>query len=265
MAAWFSKVFKPKGAEAPPIATGVNPPMPDWAIDDDEEDELVPRQIINPPILVDEEEMSGWSEDIRIKAKLSNIESACVFMVDRPILDGFSFWCPDKDFAYGSSPLAAAIFDVGGVGSVLLHNMTVTVTGDGSGVHTWEEGARLIGAVIREFLQSGKPVVQPEVLANIPPEEEIARRIQKVIDEEINPGIASHSGVITLNRVEGNTVFITMGGGCQGCAASTITLRQGIHQAFRTHVPEVGGILDETDHSAGMNPFFKELPAGMRG
>ena len=262
MAAWFSKVFKSKEAAPPPPEVGSNPPMPDWAYDEDEAEE-VPRRIIDPPVIVEEEAMSGWSEEIRIKARLSSTESACIFMVDRPVLEGYSFWCPDLDTAYSSSPLADRLFQVGGVGTVLLHHMTVTVQGDGSGVHTWEEGAKLLGAAIREHLKSGKPVVHPEILEQMPSEEEIAKQIQKVIDEEINPGIAAHSGVITLNRVEGNTVFITMGGGCQGCAASAITLRQGIHQAFRAHVPEVGAILDETDHSAGENPFFKELPAGM--
>jgi Fe-S cluster biogenesis protein NfuA len=84
-----------------------------------------------------------------------------------------------------------------------------------------------------------------------------------VIDLEINPGIAAHSGVITLERVIGNTAFIKMGGGCQGCAASTITLREGVHKAFRDAAPQVGAILDETDHTAGSNPFYRNLPAGM--
>lgn len=263
MAAWFSKVFKSKEAAPPPPESDSNPPMPDWAFDEEDELEEEPRRIIDPPVVVEEEELSGWSEEIRIKAMLSTMESACIFMVDRPVLEGYSFWCPDRDTAYSCSPLADRLFQIDGVGTVLLHNMTVTVQGDGSGAHTWEEGAKLIGAAIREHLKSGKPVVHPEVLEEIPPEAEIAERIQKVIDEQINPGIAAHSGVITLNRVEGNTVFITMGGGCQGCAASTITLRQGIHKAFRDHVPEVGAILDETDHSAGENPFYKEIPAGM--
>jgi Fe-S cluster biogenesis protein NfuA len=96
------------------------------------------------------------------------------------------------------------------------------------------------------------------------PEEEIIRRkIQTVLDLEVNPGIAAHSGIVSLERVEGNTVYITMGGGCQGCAASTITLRHGIHTAFRRAVPEIGAIYDETDHAAGVNPYFTKLPAGM--
>ena len=54
-----------------------------------------------------------------------------------------------------------------------------------------------------------------------------------------------------------------MGGGCQGCAASSVTLRQGVHAAFRKASPYLGSILDETDHSAGKNPFFNQLPPGM--
>jgi Fe-S cluster biogenesis protein NfuA len=56
-----------------------------------------------------------------------------------------------------------------------------------------------------------------------------------------------------------------MGGGCQGCAASSITLRQGVEQSFRAAVPHLGALLDETDHTAGANPFFTELPVGMGG
>ena len=79
----------------------------------------------------------------------------------------------------------------------------------------------------------------------------------------INPGIAAHSGMIRLDRVEGNTVYVEMQGGCQGCAASDVTLRQGIHQVFRKVVPQIGAILDVTDHSAGTNPFYTQMPAGM--
>ncbi|MFP4173885.1 MAG: NifU family protein, partial [Candidatus Hydrogenedentota bacterium] len=79
----------------------------------------------------------------------------------------------------------------------------------------------------------------------------------------VNPSIAGHGGAITLERVEGNTVHIQMLGGCQGCAASSITLKQGIHRAFREVAPQVGAIFDETDHASGTNPYFKELPPEM--
>ena len=47
-----------------------------------------------------------------------------------------------------------------------------------------------------------------------------------------------------------------MGGGCQGCAVSAMTLRQGIERAIKDNVPEVTDVIDVTDHDAGENPFY---------
>jgi len=262
MPSWFSKVFKSE--EDSPKSTAPEP-IEDVVEEDDDEDEPLPkeRRVVNAPIVVDESEASGYSDDIVIKAKMEPQANGCTFLVDRPLLDGLSFWAPDADTAYGSAPLAGAIFDLGGIATVLIHGMTVTVSRDGTEFSPWEEVAKRIGAQIRAHLKSGMPVLDPDYQARIADEATIAKELQKVIDEEINPGIASHSGVITLNRVVGNTAYITMGGGCHGCAASTITLRSGIEGAFRGAVPELGAVLDETDHTSGTNPFFKELPAGM--
>ena len=68
--------------------------------------------------------------------------------------------------------------------------------------------------------------------------------------------VAGHGGRITLTAVTGNTVTIEMGGGCQGCSAADLTLKQGIHSAFRKAAPYVGAIYDETDHAAGSNPYY---------
>ena len=90
----------------------------------------------------------------------------------------------------------------------------------------------------------------------MPSEEAVRHGIQKAIDEEVNPGVAGHGGRITLEKVKGNTITIQMGGGCQGCSSADVTLKQGIHGSFRKFVPQVGAIFDETDHTAGLNPYF---------
>jgi Fe-S cluster biogenesis protein NfuA len=259
MPSWFSKVFKEDEAPATP---GAAPLLEDDF--EEEEESYRPRRVVNAPVLVEEEELSGWSPEVRIKAKGDDFSDTCTFLIDRPVLEGLSFWCPDRDTANTHSPLAAALFDLGGVSSVLLHDMTVTVQREDSST-PWEAFAKEAGAQIRAQLKSGIPVLHPDYVESIPDEDTIREQLQGVIDREINPGIASHSGLITLHRVQGNTAYITMGGGCQGCAASTITLRQGIESAFRAAVPQLGALLDETDHSAGSNPFFRELPAGMGG
>ena len=264
MPAWFSKVFNRNGddtAATPPAeAATADPDFDGEGVEDEEEQ---PRRVVHAPLIADDEEVSAYSENVAIKARIEDGSDTCTFMVDRPLLKGHSFLCQDKDSAFAHAPLAAALFEqCDRVGHVLIMGTNVTVAGPARDEEDWEAFARVAGPVIREHLKSGKAVVLPEVIAQIPAEEAIRAQLQAVIDNEVNPGIASHSGVITLNRVVGNTAYITMGGGCQGCAASSVTLRQGVDKAFRDKVPMLGALLDETDHSAGDNPYFRDMPAG---
>jgi Fe/S biogenesis protein NfuA len=84
----------------------------------------------------------------------------------------------------------------------------------------------------------------------------LAERVQQVIDEVINPGIAAHGGFVEMVDVSDDSLYIRMGGGCQGCAASQATLRMGIERMVREQVPEIANIIDVTDHEAGANPYY---------
>lgn len=261
MPSWFSKVFKTEEEESPKALP--TPQVIAEDADDDDEPLYQPRRVVHAPVSFGDDGSGEAADDIAIKARKEPNVPACVLMVNRPLLQGLSFWAPEADVAYAYSPLAASLFDLGGVGSVLIHDTTVTVMRDGTDFSPWEGFAKKLGEEIRAHLKSGIPVLDPSYQESIPSEDEIRERLQRVIDEEINPGIASHSGVIVLNRVVGNTIYITMGGGCQGCAASSVTLRSGVEGAFRKEIPQLGAVLDETDHTSGVNPFFREMPAGM--
>lgn len=278
MPSWFKKVFtngeaKPKSPGAPEPSKTVRVATPP-TIDNpalgkpdtssfEEDDRPRVRTVLHAPIIVAQEDQSSWSEAIKIKARVEADRVTCVFMVDRPVLSGYSAWFPGAKWAHDASPLAEEIFKIAGVGSVLIHDMTVSVGMSELNDKAWDELAPEVGTVIRAYLKSGEDTITKAFRDSLPGEEEIRMKVQACIDLEINPGIASHSGVVTLERIVGNSVFLTMGGGCQGCAASAITLRQGIHTTFRNAVPQIGGIFDETDHTAGTNPFYNELPAGM--
>ena len=82
-------------------------------------------------------------------------------------------------------------------------------------------------------------------------------RVAEIIEEKINPAVASHGGYIDLLDVQGSRVFIHMGGGCQGCSMSAATLKHGVETTLRTEIPEISEILDTTDHAAGANPYFQ--------
>ena len=85
----------------------------------------------------------------------------------------------------------------------------------------------------------------------------VAERVQQLLDQSVNPSLASHGGFATLVGVDDeNKVYLTMGGGCQGCAMSAMTLRDGIDRAIHEAIPEVTEVIDTTEHSAGENPFY---------
>ena len=98
------------------------------------------------------------------------------------------------------------------------------------------------------------PNIRP--LGSEPLEGPLAQRVQRVIDEHINPGVAMHGGAIRLVDIRDNVVYLQMGGGCQGCGMASVTLTQGIKEAFRRLVPEIVDIQDVTDHAAGTDPYF---------
>ena len=88
------------------------------------------------------------------------------------------------------------------------------------------------------------------------PEGPIAERVREVLDDQVNPAIASHGGAITLVDVKESEIYLEMTGGCQGCAMSRLTLRQGVERMLRQAIPELTGVHDITDHSSGENPYF---------
>lgn len=85
----------------------------------------------------------------------------------------------------------------------------------------------------------------------------VARRVQDLLDTEINPGVASHGGWVELLDVKDSTAYIRLGGGCQGCGMADVTLKQGIEVSILEHIPEVTRVLDSTDHAAGENPYYQ--------
>ena len=84
----------------------------------------------------------------------------------------------------------------------------------------------------------------------------IAEKVEQLLMEQVNPALAAHGGFAELKGVDDSVVYVTMGGGCQGCAVSAMTLRDSIARSIREAIPEVTDVIDTTDHAAGENPFY---------
>jgi Fe-S cluster biogenesis protein NfuA len=192
-------------------------------------------------------------QDIKIMAEPKDAET-CRFKVDRPVFPRRSYYFGSEEKAE-ASPLAKRLFEIEGVRAVLVHHNTVTVSTWGTA--DWPPVAKQIGAAIRDALSSPDVPIPESLLAGLPSESEIRDKVQKLLDHEINPAVASHGGRVQLIGVKGNEVYLQLGGGCQGCGMVDVTLKHGIEKAIREAVPEVGAILDETDHASGTNPYYE--------
>lgn len=81
--------------------------------------------------------------------------------------------------------------------------------------------------------------------------------VQRIFDEQVNPAIAAHGGIVNLLAIEGSTAFVEFGGGCQGCGMVAVTLKQGVEGAVFEQVPGLDRIVDSTDHDSGENPYYE--------
>jgi NFU1 iron-sulfur cluster scaffold homolog, mitochondrial len=192
---------------------------------------------------------SPYTNDIQIKAEVDQRDiRICRFTVDRPVHSGAAVFASAEEAQ--ENGLASQLFKIPGIDRVELDGYRVAVTQSGN--EDWRQIGKRIGSTIRTFLNPPPEINEGDRL----PTEEVRRRVQQVLDEQINPGVASHGGFVELLDVQEDNIFIRMGGGCQGCGAADVTLKMGIERLIRENVPQVREVLDSTDHASGNNPYY---------
>lgn len=133
---------------------------------------------------------------------------------------------------------------------------------DGFEVVMEPESAELLEGARVDWVESldgsGFKVENPNLkpIGSEPLEGPVAERVEQVIEEQVNPAVARHGGQVSLVDVRGDTVYVRMGGGCQGCGMANVTLTQGIERMITDAVPEIENIQDVTDHASGSNPYY---------
>ena len=85
----------------------------------------------------------------------------------------------------------------------------------------------------------------------------VEEQIRHVLEEEVNPMVASHGGVVSLLEVKDQNAYLEFGGGCQGCGMIDVTLKQGVEVMIKAQIPEIEAIYDVTDHAEGTNPYYQ--------
>lgn len=92
---------------------------------------------------------------------------------------------------------------------------------------------------------------------DIGPDSTMEERINHILYAEINPSLASHGGNVSLELLtDDGYAVLKFGGGCQGCSAVDITLRDGVEKTLLERIPELKGVRDQTDHTVKDNAYY---------
>lgn len=179
----------------------------------------------------------------------------CVVVVNRPVSPNAPLYFETIEDAAGNE-LARRLLAAGILEAVLLQDTITLLKRPNDGV-SWSTVLPVVERSVREFFEQRDASLADADRDMTDSEEALAADVQAVLDAEINPMVASHGGVIHVLAVKDRTLFVHMGGGCQGCAMSTATLKQGVETAVRRHFAQIESVLDTTDHAAGANPYYR--------
>ena len=196
------------------------------------------------------------SEPIKISGELTPDPDVCHFHIGRNIVEDVALIFQSAADSKGS-PLIDKLFAIEGIQRILVSGETITITKNLPA--PWPHLAADIAKAIKESFSGEAPPIAPIVVDEIKNAsmDGVEQGIAELFEDEINPALASHGGFVRLVKIENRDVYVEMGGGCQGCAASQATLRYGVESAIRRIAPQVRNIVDATNHAAGVNPYYK--------
>ncbi len=82
------------------------------------------------------------------------------------------------------------------------------------------------------------------------------KKLELLFDEQVRPALAAHGGNVEIIDLDNDKLFVRLSGGCQGCASSKATLKDGIQTLVKQNFPSISEVVDLTDHLSGENPYM---------
>jgi Fe-S cluster biogenesis protein NfuA len=143
------------------------------------------------------------------------------------------------------SPLAARLFDIGGVQGVFLGSDFISVT---KGDIEWQHLKPMVLGAIMEHYISGDETGASEGANDVtegsydPADEATVATIKELLETRVRPAVAQDGGDITFSGFRDGVVYLHMRGACAGCPSSTATLRHGIENLLKHFCPDVQSV-----------------------
>lgn len=170
------------------------------------------------------------------------------------LLEGGSQLFTDAESAKAASPLAARLFALEGVASVMFGTDFITVTKSSEEL-PWAQLKHDVTTAIQQHFASGQPVMHEgsaaqqasDAAAQTEDDNEIVSAIKELLETRIRPAVQEDGGDILFRGFDPETGVVTvrMMGSCSGCPSSTVTLKSGVENMLMHYVPEVTGVEEE--------------------
>ena len=170
------------------------------------------------------------------------------FVLNRMLMQNDSIDIPDRETAK-ESPIAGALFEFPFVKGVFIAQNFVTITKESS--YLWEDLIPQLKPFVKEFVESGKPLINENMNGASSQEEEETdesddiKKIKELLDNYIKPAVEMDGGAIRFKSFEDGVVTVQLQGSCSGCPSSSVTLKAGIEGLFQRMLPQVKEVIAE--------------------
>ncbi len=84
-------------------------------------------------------------------------------------------------------------------------------------------------------------------------------RIQKIIDENINPSLSNHYGNAVLTGIIDGVVYVKLNGSCASCPSAQDTMENVVKRMIMDNIPEVKDVTLDTSVSQDLLDMAKKL------
>ncbi len=194
---------------------------------------------------------------VTVYAEMTPNPSTMKFVANKYLLiTGDSVEFSSKADAKGYSPLAEELLSFPFVKNVFIAANFVTITKTDN--VPWDFINMEIREFIKGFIAEGKDVLiqmpAPKAVesSDDQPKKEYAvseydDAIRSLLDEYVRPAVENDGGAIDFRGFEDGTVTVVLKGSCAGCPSSTATLKGGIENLLKSHLPEVKEVVAENE------------------
>lgn len=193
---------------------------------------------------------------VTVYAEMTPNPSTMKFVANKYLLlTGDSAEFSTKADAKGFSPMAEELFNFPFVKNVFIAANFITITKTDN--VPWDFITMELREFVKGWITEGKdvliqmpaPKTVVEATENTPKKEylpsEYDDAIRSLLDEYVRPAVENDGGAIEFRGFDNGTVTVVMRGSCAGCPSSTATLKGGIENLLKSHLPEVTEVIAE--------------------